>query len=384
MRVLLVSRAALVGTYQSKLEQLAAHRDIETLTVVVPPRWRERGRVQPLERDHVAGYDLVVEPVVANGSFHLHWYPRLPARIRSLRPDIVHVEEEPYNVATWHALRAARRHAAHTVCFTWQNIHRRLPRPFESIARGSLRRTDHLVCGNHDAVRVWRSRGFTGPVSVIPQVGIDPETFAPGPGPARDRHGPDRGAEPPSDTPITVGYAGRLVTAKGVDVLVRAAARARHAPRLAIVGAGPERANLVTLAERSGVGARTSVAAWVSSGDMAEWYRSIDVLVLPSRTTATWKEQFGRVLVEAMASGVPVVGSDSGEIPNVIGDAGVVVPEGDPDALARALDDLQSPSRRRWLARAGRARVLAHYTQARVAARTVETYAQVLADSSPR
>jgi glycosyltransferase involved in cell wall biosynthesis len=270
------------------------------------------------------------------------------------------------------------------VCFTWQNIDRRIPRPFEAIARGSLRRTDHLVCGNHDAVSVWRARGFTGPVSVIPQVGIDPDAFAPGPGPAPDTHVPDRGAEPASDPPITVGYAGRLVTAKGVDVLVRAAARARHAPRLAIVGAGPERANLVELAERSGVGARTSVAAWVSSGDMAEWYRSIDVLVLPSRTTATWKEQFGRVLVEAMASGVPVVGSDSGEIPNVIGDAGVVVPEGDPDTLARALDDLHSPSRRRSLARAGRARVLAHYTQARVAARTVETYAQVLAESSPR
>ena len=69
--------------------------------------------------------------------------------------------------------------------------------------------------------------------------------------------------------------------------------------------------------------------------------RRFDVLVGPSLTTPRWKEQFGRMLVEAMACGVPVIGSDSGEIPHVIGDAGIVVPEGDRVALCAAIARLR-------------------------------------------
>ena len=65
--------------------------------------------------------------------------------------------------------------------------------------------------------------------------------------------------------------------------------------------------------------------------------QSLDILVLPSLTTRTWKEQFGRVLVEGMAAGCVIIGSDSGAIPEVIGDAGIIVPEGNPEALADAI-----------------------------------------------
>jgi glycosyltransferase involved in cell wall biosynthesis len=101
--------------------------------------------------------------------------------------------------------------------------------------------------------------------------------------------------------------------------------------------------------------------------------------VLPSRTRPNWKEQFGRALVEAMACEVPVVGSDSGEIPNVIGDAGLVFPEGDVAALAGHLRRLQdSQDMRRDLGRRGRARVLDRFTQARVAEQTYQLYRQIL------
>jgi glycosyltransferase involved in cell wall biosynthesis len=89
-------------------------------------------------------------------------------------------------------------------------------------------------------------------------------------------------------------------------------------------------------------------------------YAQMDVLALPSRTTPTWVEQFGRVLVEALWCGVPVVGTASGEIPWVIETTGggVVVPEGDPGALAAALTALRDdPARRAELARTGRAAV---------------------------
>ncbi len=119
---------------------------------------------------------------------------------------------------------------------------------------------------------------------------------------------------------------------------------------------------------------KTYCAAWRRSGasriglslrqqslpdDVPRALAEIDTLAAPSLTQPHWKEQFGRVLIEAMACGVPVVGSDSGEIPQVVGDAGLIVPEGDVAALRAALLHLaEDSSLCERLAHAGRARVL--------------------------
>ena len=113
VRVLMVSKACLVGVYQRKLEEMAAYPEIQ-LTVAVPASWRDERGLTRLERAHVRGYDLVVEPLAFNGSFHLHFYPQLGRRIAQVGPDLVHIDEEPYNLATWHAMRLARRHGART------------------------------------------------------------------------------------------------------------------------------------------------------------------------------------------------------------------------------------------------------------------------------
>jgi glycosyltransferase involved in cell wall biosynthesis len=360
VRVMLLSRAALVASYRPKVDALARRPDVE-LTVVVPPRWKEPDRVQELEPGPTPGYDLVVERLAVNGSFHLHWYPRLGRRLRTVRPDVLYVEEEPYNVATWHATRLASRLGIRTVCFTWQNIAPRYPPPFTALERATLRRVDHLACGSAESVAVWRAKGFTGSTSVV-QSGVDLDTWAP---PATQR--------PPR--PFTVGYVGRLVEAKGVDGLVRAfAAAALPADaRLLLAGDGAARDTLEAEARELGVAGRTEFRAWTPSAAMPALMHELDVLVLPSRTRPEWKEQFGRVLVEAMASGVVVVGSDSGAIPDVIGDAGLVVPEGDDRALADTLEELASDEAlRRDLARRGRARAVARFSHERIAAQTLD------------
>jgi glycosyltransferase involved in cell wall biosynthesis len=113
---------------------------------------------------------------------------------------------------------------------------------------------------------------------------------------------------------------------------------------------------------------------------MPDLIRSLDVLILPSVTTPKWKEQFGRVLIEGMACGVPVVGSTSGEIPRVIGDAGIVVPEGDIDALAAAMRKLYDDGElRAQLSSRGRRRVLNQFTHTRIAEKTFDAYAEALA-----
>lgn len=142
-----------------------------------------------------------------------------------------------------------------------------------------------------------------------------------------------------------------------------------------LVGDGPARPQLVELARKLGVADRVEWLPPVPADGMAEVLAGLDVLVLPSRTTRVWKEQFGRVLIEAMACKVPVVGSDSGAIPEVVGDAGLTFPEGDGDALAHCLRRLMdSPELRRELAERGYARAVGCFSQEQVAARTAAFY----------
>jgi glycosyltransferase involved in cell wall biosynthesis len=150
------------------------------------------------------------------------------------------------------------------------------------------------------------------------------------------------------------------------------------AVRLLLVGRGQLETRLRKRAAAPDLQGRVEFAGWVPSEAMPGLYRRMDVLVLPSRTTPNWKEQFGRVLIDAMASGVAVVGSDSGEIPHVIADAGLVFPEGDVAALRERLARLLAdPALRQELGRRGRARVLEHYTQARVAQAYLEVYRSI-------
>jgi glycosyltransferase involved in cell wall biosynthesis len=364
MRVLMVSKACVVGAYQRKLEELARLPEM-ALTVVVPPSWRDERGILELERQHTTGYELVVEPIALNGHYHLHFYPGLGKQMQRVRPQLVHIDEEPYNLATAQVLWLARRVGARSIFFSWQNIQRRYPLPFRLLERYVLRHAVYGITGNREAERVWRAKGYRGPTAIIPQFGVDPETFHPA---ARvGRQG------------FVVGYVGRLVEEKGVDVLLHALAGLEGTWRAYVLGSGPARDGLQAQVAHLGLADRVSFDAWVPSAQMPDYYRQLDVLVVPSRTRPNWKEQFGRVLVEAMASGVPVIGSDSGEIPHVIGDAGMIFPEGRADRLQACLEQLlRRPDLHADLARRGRERMLAHYTQAQVAADTYQVYKTVL------
>ncbi len=365
-RILILSKACLVGAYQTKLTEIGKFDDIE-LTVIVPPSWNDMAGVVKLERTHVEGYRLLVDPIRFNGQFHTHYYPKFKARLAQLQPHIVHIDEEPYNFATWLAMRQAKAAGAKTLFFSWQNLNRAYPFPFNLMEQHVLANVDYALMGNRAAVDVWQAKGFNGRYRIIPQFGVDPTIYTP---PAKR----DRGRG------FVIGSANRrLVAEKGVDMLLKAAARLHGVWRLHIAGDGPERASLERLAHQLNIHSRVQFDGAISSAQMPAYLQQMDVLALTSRTLPNWKEQFGRILIEAMATEIAVVGSDSGEIPNVIDSAGLIVAEGNVDELHHHLQQLQqSETLRDELGKAGRNRVLTHYTQQQIATQTVEVYREML------
>ncbi|SMF21116.1 Glycosyltransferase involved in cell wall bisynthesis [Tistlia consotensis] len=294
------------------------------------------------------------------GGYFYSWH-RLRRAIRAVRPDLLHVEAEPYSLVALQCALAARLCGLPLSFFTWENVDRRLS-PARRLSRRFVLRSARLaVAGNEAAAGLLAGYGYRGASVVLPQLGIEAADF------------PPRAAEPDGEA-LRVGFVGRLIPEKGVDLLLRAAARlARDAAtarslRLVICGGGSDEARLRALAAELGIAGRVEWLPAVPHEGVAEVLAGLHLLVLPSRSSPTWQEQFGHVLIEAMAVGVPVVGARSGAIPEVIGRDDCLFAEEDDAALAallaRARDE---PAWREELARRGAERVKKLYTHDRVA-----------------
>jgi glycosyltransferase involved in cell wall biosynthesis len=367
VKVVLVSKAHVRGVYQRGLEELAGLGGLD-LTVITPPSWREGRSTIKLERRFTRGYQMIVTPIIFNGRYHVHFYPRLGGLLDRIRPDLVHVDEEPYNFATYLALREAKRAGARRLFYTWQNIYRSIPLPFSLVERANYTFADAALAANEDAADVLRRKGFQRRIAVIPP-GLDPELYVP--------------VRIIRSESFRIGYIGRLVAEKGVDLLIRACHRLAGNWTLQIVGEGDQIGSLHKLAAQLEIQDRIQFRPAVASSDVPTVLRELDVLVLPSRSRPNWREQFGRVLMEAMACAVPVVGSTCGEIPRVIEAGGFVFPEDDVEALSAHLLALQAdPELRRELGLRGRERVLSNYTHRRVAESTLAVYRSLVVPST--
>ena len=347
MRVLALSHAAVVGPYRDKFRRLARRRGWQ-LHLVLPHAWPEGGAdVAAPAPGREGSLTVHVLPCLLRGRVGFARLAGLEGLIRDLHPDLVYAEEEPFSVMAWQARRGADAVGARLAFYTWENQDRCYKPPLNLLRRRLLARADGAVAGNGAAERLLRAWGYGGPLLRQPQFGFDPAAFPP---PTARPRGP-----------FTVGYFGRLVPEKGVDVLLRAAALAGVGLRLG--GRGPQEPGLRALAAHLGVDCQ--FAGFVPFEERMRFYRGLHALALPSRTTPKWEEQFGRVLAEAMACGVPCVGSSSGAIPEVLGDAGLVAPEGDAPALAACLGRLRDEKGlAARLARRGRARALALWADA--------------------
>ena len=381
MKVLYVSKALVVAAYRDKLRALSAYADV---TALVPARWRGKppepddaavGAANGAPSAGAASPRLLTRPVLLDVHNQLHFYRGAREVLDAVRPDVVHIDEEPYSIAALQFAELCRRRGIPSLFFAAQNLVKRLPPPFGALRRRVFRIVAGGIGGTPAAGRALRAVGYAGPLAVIPQFGVDPARFAPDPA-ARAEVRRRLGI---GDVEFVVGFGGQLVPWKGVDILIRAMAELPDA-RLLLIGDGPERARLEALAAQVGVAGRLHITGWVPSTEMPRWLPALDVLALPSLSSKRIAEQFGRILVETMACGVPVVGSTAGEIPETVGEGGVIVPEGDAAALAAALREIAaaSPDARAELGRRARAWVCGRFTQEHVARQTVEFYHTLL------
>ena len=345
------------------------------VTCAAPLRYP--GDLRPVELEPIPGEAcrLVGLPVRAARVPQLMHYGRgLRALLREPW-DAVHCWQEPFVLAAAQVALGAPRHAALAFA-TFQNLPKRYPPPFAQMERAVLRRADGWIAFGHTVEETLAGRpGYRDRPRVVIPPGVDVERFRPDPDARREVHSQLGWAE--DGTPV-IGFLGRFVEAKGLEVLLEALGRLRAPWRALFVGGGPREAALRGLpAARDG---QVRVVTGVPHEGVPAYLAAMDVLAAPSLTTPRWREQFGRMLTEAMACGVAVVGSDSGEIPHVLGGAGLVAPEGDAEALARALGTLLAdPALRARVAAAGRARAAAEFALPRVAARHLDFFEHLLA-----
>ncbi len=362
MKILVIWKALVSETYHKRFIELAKFKDVE-LTLVVPTKWHNTR----LEKEYCSEYKIIPRRVVLNGSNHFHWYPGLERIIRQVRPDILHIEEEHYSIVTYQAIRLAIKYNVKCLFVSLQNIYKKYPFPFSWIEKYNMKNTDYAVAVSEEIRDVLVRKGFGKEQIPVVPYGVDHLMYC--------KTESQKLKSELRLNSFTVGYMGRFVKEKGIMDLLQAVSRINNNFNLLLIGSGKLKHKIEAEGKCLGLLEKIRIVDSVSSSQVPSYLNCMDCLVLPSRTTRKWKEQFGRVLTEAMSCGVPVIGSDSGEIPNVMGDCGLVFKEGDVDDLSSKIKRLISNSDlREELTEKGRQRVLDNFTQEKVARETYRIY----------
>ena len=345
--LVLYSKLAFYPVHWLALEEIVRRYRVRAVVLAAPPPeltslHAQLGTADP---ERAAGLPIEVRrmPPGSRGT-RLAWLAR---QLRAVRPDVIWVQEEPIDPFLLEMLALYRfRRRPRIVTAVCENIFPPPPRA-ERLARRLLwPRLDGLMAVATRSLEGIRAAGMPRSVPAWTLVGgaLEPEG-AVEPFPLPFEHGAGD---------FVVGYVGNLTEQKGWRVLLRALERLPREFRLVLAGDGPQRDELEAMLAAPGLAGRAFRVGLLPKERLWGLYLRIDSLVMPSITTPLLEEQFGGVLCDAMVMGVPIVGSSSGGIPEVMGPAGLVVPEGDDEALAEAIRRLRDePDLRGRLAAAG-------------------------------
>ncbi|MCK4352517.1 glycosyltransferase family 4 protein [candidate division WOR-3 bacterium] len=378
MKVLIVSHSCIIDVNQKYLIELAKYPKLK-IGLIVPSIFRDDTlrviRFKKHPKLCIKTYAL--PPLLSNIpnlNINLHFYPVYREVIKNFKPDIIHIEEEPYSLSAFQFTLA--RGASKSLFFTEQNIYKKYPFPFNKFENYVYHQSCCATAVSENAKDVLLRKEYSKKIFLTPH-GVDLKIF--------HKRAVNSLKADLHLKGFIIGYIGRLTPEKGVEILIKAASKLRNISKTAfsllIIGSGIQKHRIRNLVNNSGLKERTRIIiGGIPHSLVPEYLNCMDVLVLPSLTMKNWKEQFGRVLIEALACEVPIIGSDSGEIPHIIKktEGGLIFSEDNAESLSHAIMTLiKSPKQGKELARKGEKIVTEYYSFKAVAERFYKIYEYV-------
>jgi glycosyltransferase involved in cell wall biosynthesis len=381
LRILTIGHSYCVAMNRALVRELARDSDFD-ITVAAPSYFH--GDLRPIVIEpEPPGSPLRLVPLDTKFSRFIHVFrydgSALRALIRDGGFDVVHAWEEPYVFAGYQIAKALKNSSARFCFRTAQSYVKRYPPPFDHFERVVLARAQGWIAGASLVHEAMLRKGFPEASGRVLNLAVDLAEFQPRSPADRAKLLEELGLQAP-----VIGFVGRLTQAKGLDVLMQAMEQVGGTRpwSLLLLGSGEYQEKINDWAARNGWSARVQVKL-VKHAEVPAYLASMDMLVAPSQSRKNWREQFGRMIIEAFACGVPVIGSDSGEIPFVIGHAGRVVAEADVAGWAAAIGQLlDNPGEREELKSLGLARA-PKYSAATIA-QQYRDYYRWLAGLPPR
>ncbi|BAZ39216.1 group 1 glycosyl transferase [Calothrix sp. NIES-4101] len=388
MKILVASHTYIVDLNCEKLRALSQLESDTEVTVVVPKRWNPGGvQNKIIETQYQDEGRFRIVPVSNFSQNHqglLTFGVDLISVLKKYRPDIIQVEQgsKALAYAQMISLNKLLGLNAKNTFFTWWNLPYELNFPASLLENFNLDHTNGIISGNQDGAEILRQRGYQGTIKVMPQLGIDENLFAPKLQPElAEKLGIKLGE-------FIVGFVGRFVPEKGIMTLIDALSSIKNKDwKCLLLGRGELKEELLKKAIAHNIQDRIIIVESVAHHEVAQYINLMSTLVLPSETTykfktltsVGWKEQFGHVIIEAMGCQIPVIGSDSGEIPHVIENTGMVFPEGNVEALANCLIQLmENPELAHDLGQLGYAKAMSKYTNKALAKQQLEFYQELM------
>ncbi|MGY6530393.1 MAG: hormogonium polysaccharide biosynthesis glycosyltransferase HpsO [Cyanobacterium sp.] len=390
MNILVVGHSYIVNLNCERLRELAKIDPHIQVRVIVPKIWNPGGvqnKIIKSEFKDEGNFKIV--PITNYSQNHqglLTFSPEIINFLKDFKPNIIHVEEgiKSLGYAQFIILNKLLGLKAKNFFFTWWNIPYALKFPFSWLEKFNLKNTHGFISGNQDALDIIRDHGYEGKSIIMPNLGIDEVLFAP------QEESDLKQALNIDKEEFVIGFVGRFVPEKGILTLIKAISKLKENHwKLLLLGRGELEEKIITEMNTLGLKDRLIIIPSVPHDQVPRYINMMDTLVLPSETDESfktisakgWKEQFGHVLIEAMACKVPVIGSDSGEIPYVIGNDGLVFKEKDEEDLRGCIEQLMdNPDLAKEMGEKGYKKTMEKYTNRALAKNLLEFYEQVLGE----
>jgi len=335
LRLLAVGHSYVLATNRAILRELARDESFD-ISVAAPAYFH--GDLRPLTLEpEPAGSRLTIIPLRAYLTRSVHVFAYHPADLRRVVSngdyDVVHAWEEPYILGGYQIASALRGSPARFCFRTAQNNVKRYPPPFGHFEGAVLARAQRWIAGGQLVYDAMCRKGFPAETGTVLTLSVDTTEFTPSTAESRAMAKRAMGLTGP-----VIGYLGRFTKPKGIPLLLQAMdiVGMGRPWTLLLLGSGPLEDSIHRWAAKRGIAERVRVQL-VRHDEVSGVLPAMDVMVAPSQTAPNWREQFGRMSIEAFAAGVPLIASDSGEIPTVAGDAAIIVPERDAHGFASAI-----------------------------------------------